>query len=360
MNSRRSDPRKLLRIALATILSAILLPAAQAQVVRLPAVAPPEASPWPAQQTLYPAEMPNVFTPPGEAVMPEPLVPQPAFEPPSPPATPAAEKPNLPPGARAGMFQKAIFDGTWLPRTGGGGMGVSDLEAKAVLAVPCPTPDSPLLIIPGFAAHLFDGPSHVDMPPRLYDAYVQFRWLHRFTPAWACDLSFTPNEATDFDGSHPGAFRPTGYGAAAWTWNSNIQLVLGAGYFNRLTVGWLPIGGIIWTPNDDIRYEMLFPQPKLAHRIRTSGETGDALQNWAYLGAEFGGGAWAFEDEHGRSNVVDYRDYRLLLGWERKVIGALTSRLEIGYVFGRNIQYQRGHDNFQPNDTLMLRGGLSY
>ncbi len=55
---------------------------------------------------------------------------------------------GLPPGTRAGLFQKLFFAGTWVPQLDGDSMGWSDLEAGIVLGVPFLRPNTPLLITP--------------------------------------------------------------------------------------------------------------------------------------------------------------------------------------------------------------------
>jgi hypothetical protein len=316
------------------------------QVVRLPAVVPLE-EPYPGRTVSVPGSPAEVLQAPGETSPPPEISP--------------SEKSDLPAEARPGMFQKLIFDGGWLARGGGSrGLGESDLELKMVLALPCPKPDSPLLITPGFAAHYMDGPAGVEMPPRLYDAYCQFRWLHRFSPQWGVDLAISPNVFSDFQQSRSDAFRLTGYGAAAWTFNPTTQIIFGAGYFNRLDVKVLPIGGIIWTPNEDTSYELLFPRPRLARRVYCCGASGKEVQDWVYLAGEFGGGTWAIARSDGTSDLVDLKDYRILLGAERKVIRGLSAHFELGYVFGRKIQYLSRAPEFDPSDTVMLRGGVTY
>ena len=127
----------------------------------------PKSSPAPAfpgKLVSHPDSSAQILAPPGETISPGP-----------------AEPPQS--DIRSGFFQRAIFNGTWLPRTAGsGGFGQYDLETKLVVALPCPTTDSPLVITPGFAVHYLDGPADVDLPPRLFDCYAQFRWLSQVTP----------------------------------------------------------------------------------------------------------------------------------------------------------------------------------
>lgn len=307
--------------------------------MRLPAVEPNEGS-LPGQPVSAPDSPAEVLHSPDQTI-------------PAEPAQPPSE-------ARPGMFQKAIFSSTWLARTGDGGLGIGDLEAKSVLALPCPTADSPLLIIPGFAVHYLDGPAGVEMPPRLYDAYCQFRWLHRFSPRWGADVSITPGVYSDFDQEDSEAFRLTGHAVDAWTWCPTTKIIMGVGYFNRLDVKVLPVGGIIWTPSEDWDFELLFPQPKIARRVYWTSAGNERLQEWFYVAAEFGGGDWAFRRSDGTSDLVDLKDYRIYFGLERKKIGGLGARIEVGYVFGRQIEYLRGLPEFDPADTVMLRAGVTY
>lgn len=315
-----------------------------AQVVRLPAVAPADASP-PGQLVSHPDSSSQILQAPGEGDVA--------------PATPQPGVPTLPPGVRNGFFQKVLFDSTWLAPGGVNGMGMYDLQLQAIFAMPCPTINSPLIFTPGFTVHYLQGPQPVDLPPRLYDAYIDFRWMSQVTPTLGLDLAVTPSIFSDFDQDSGKAFRLPAHAAAAWTLNETTKIVLGAAYLDRPDVEVIPIGGVIWTPNEEMKYDLVFPHPRIAHRICWSGEHGDQTQDWVYIAGEFLGDAWAIAAAGGPTQVV-LSDYRLILGLERKVIGGLSSRVEIGYVFGRRIRYSNGTPDFYPTDTVMLRGGLTY
>ncbi len=311
-----------------------------AQVIRLPAVTAEE--PYPGRLVSHPDSTAELLQAPGELDLPK--------------------QPERPPDARPGMFQKLIFSGEWL--AGGSGcddcFGLSSTQLKTILALPIPSRDYPLIITPGFAVYYLDGPIAADLPPRVYDAYMQFRWMRRLSPDWGIDLAVTPGVFSDFQQDHDDSFRVTGHGAAAWTWTPTLKVVFGAAYIDRMSTAVLPIFGITWAPHDDVEYDLVFPHPRIARRVYVFGSCTDAVQDWVYLAGEFGGGTWAIERSGGLSDVVDYTDWRLFLGWQRKVIGGLDAHLEVGYVFERELEFASPTPVIEPADTIMVRGGVTY
>jgi hypothetical protein len=127
-------------------------------------------------------------------------------------------------------------------------------------------------------------------------------------------------------------------------------------YLNRENIRLLPAGGFIWTPADWTRLELIFPKPKLAARYHV----GPGFEDWIYTTAEFGGNTWPIVRVGGAHDNVTYIDYRILVGFERKLAGGAGYRLEAGYVFGRSISFTSGNGDFDPQDTFMLRGGITY
>jgi len=332
------------RLRLATLgLAAVLIATPLgAQVTRLPAVTPAEES-YPGQFTSYPGSPAELLQEPGGLDLPA--------------------QPELPPGARPGMFQKLLLTGSWLGDGGGAdAFGISDLEAKTILALPIPSRDYPLIITSGFGVHYLDGPAGSGLPKETYDAYMQFRWMRRLSPRLGIDLAITPGVFSDFKQDSDDALRVTGHGVAMWTYTENFKWVLGAAYIDRYTTDVLPIAGFIWTPHEDVKFDLVFPHPRIAQRIYHFPGTlapGD-VEHWIYLAGELGGGVWAVERAGGVADEIDYTDYRLVFGVERKVLGGLDAHCEIGYVFGRKLRYASRFAKYTPNDTVMLRGGVTY
>ena len=191
-----------------------------------------------------------------------------------------------------GFFQKLGVSETWLDRRHPDDYGLHEIDVFATFAVPAPSREWPLLISPTFNTRLIDGPVTPDLPAQVYEAYVDFMWVPRLSPRWTAVLSAAPSYYGDFQTDASNAFRMTGRGLARYDWSpGRVQLVFGVLYLNRHDIAILPAGGIIWTPNEAKRYELLFPKPKLAHRITL----GDHFEDWHYLGGEFGGNTYAVE-----------------------------------------------------------------
>jgi hypothetical protein len=259
-----------------------------------------------------------------------------------------AKKPSRP-----GPHQGTWVTGTWLA---GDDLGMTDVETRTVWGFPFFTAETPLIITPGFGAHYWDGPTMTDAPPVLYDAYLQFRWLRQITPLVAADVSVTPGVYSDFERGRDESIRIAGRAISMIEWSPSLKFALGIIYLDRNDVNLLPAGGLIWTPHDDARFELIFPRPRLAWRWPSDcPDDPCADETWCYLAGEFGGGSWAIQRAGGADDEITYRDYRVVLGVERKTATHFSTRLEVAYVFGRELEYLSPTPDFQPDDTVMLR-----
>ncbi|MGC4003083.1 MAG: hypothetical protein QM811_08080 [Pirellulales bacterium] len=143
-----------------------------------------------------------------------------------------------------------------------------------------------------------------------------------------------------------------------YDWTDRTQLIAGLVYLDRVDIKFLPAVGVIYKPNDRVRFEALVPRPRVLVCTRRNRR----FEDWLSLGGEFGGGQWAIERANGDHDVLTLLDYRAVLGWERKSLnGGIGGRLEIGYVFGRKYEFHQSNTpDYEPGDTVMLRSGLIY
>jgi hypothetical protein len=279
---------------------------------------------------------------------------------------PATPEPSLrqsliPPDARNGFFQKAKFTATWLPQIDYFDLGWTDLRTEVVTALPFFTRENPIIITPSYELHFLDRPLFFDLPPRLHDAAIDFHIFRVYDNHWIADFAVTPGLFADdhsFDSDE--ALRINGRALGVYAPNIDLKYVLGVTYVDG---GWakiVPIVGVVYEPNDDVIYELVFPKPRIAWRLPWSPVPGRD-ERWVYIAMDFLNSAWAIEQVDGTPDVLFARDYRLILGAERKVCGGISHRVEIGYVFNRDIKLDsNGPDDISIDPTFMMRVGVSY
>jgi hypothetical protein len=286
------------------------------------------------------------------------LVPQ---EPLFPETPPSGLRPlPRPADARDGVFQKAKFTGTWIPQLDDDSLGWTDVRSEIVFGLPFFTRDTPILITPSYELHFLDRPNGSDLPPRLHDLVIDFNHFRRVTDNWIANIAVAPGLYTDdhsFDSDD--ALRINGRAVAVYDPTPEWKGLLGVAYLHG---GWdkiVPIAGVVYEPNDDVKYELVYPRPRVAWRLPISPVPGRD-EFWFYVLGEFQNAIWAFEQDDGSPNTFASRDWRLILGLERKIIGGLSHRVEIGYVFNREIKLASDGTDVDLDDSVLLRAGIVY
>ena len=278
--------------------------------------------------------------------------------------------PNLPPStfgpgggfATAQRFlQEVRLDYQWLVGNGADEFGVNDIGASATFAFPFfYNQQNPLLVTPGFGLHLFQGPQRPppqDLPGSVYDAYLDAAWNPQLVPEVGADLAVRVGVYTDFSTFDKDSIRLTGHGYGVLSFSPSFKIKAGVIYLDRVKVKILPAGGIIWTPNPDVRFDILFPNPRLARRLGTSGNT----DWWLYFRGEYGDGAWTIKHADDTFDRIDYNDIRIALGLEFRGLRGTTGHFEVGGSFDREIVYHDSPNHtFRPNSTVFLGGGVTY
>jgi hypothetical protein len=292
---------------------------------------------------------------------------QPHFDPyddsPLAPTYPHTENPYLQPGwpvDQIRVVQQIKLEYTLLGDNGGTAqLGLNALELSGSFHLPLGYQLAPLVFTPGFGVEYWEGPLGTaspfdpDLPPRTYQAYLDIGWQPQLTPRLAAELGLEIGVYSDFEEVDSEAIRLKSRGLVLYALSPRWQLVGGLLYLDRNRIKLLPAGGAIWMPNPDVRWEILFPQPKLAQRLTTYGNT----ELWWYVAGEYGGDAWQIERASGATDEFDYNDLRLIGGLEWKPVAdvqGLHASLEIGYVFDRELFHASGL-RFNADDTLMLR-----
>jgi hypothetical protein len=249
---------------------------------------------------------------------------------------------------------------TWLSPMGDQSLGVNDVETNVTFAVPFFKTTSPLMFTPGFAIHFWEGPVteapyFAELPARTYDAYLDTAWYPQINNWLSAQVGVRVGAYSDFNTFTTQSIRVMGRGLGVVAITPRLQLALGVVYIDRVKIKLFPAGGLIWTPNPDSRYEILFPNPKLARRFRTLGNT----DLWFYGTGEYGGGSWT-ADIDGGSNQFDYNDIRVAGGIESFGLRGFHAYFEVGYVWERELVYRFNLPEYPASDTIMLRAGIAY
>jgi len=256
-----------------------------------------------------------------------------------------------------GFFQKLSFSETYLPRWNANGLGISEVETFVTVAVPMPKREWPMLITPYFQWRTLDGPTYPEVPANLYETYVDFMWVPRFSPRWTGILAVAPSLYSDFESGDQNGFRMTGKGLVRYDIvPDKLQLIAGVLYLNRYRARNLPAGGLIWDPNPDVHYEIMFPRPKFSHRF----DYGNDWENWFYVAGEFGGNLFEVTLSDGTPESILLYDNRISIGLEHQRAGGAGARLELGVVFSRKVELIHSAIEMNPGTTAMLRAVVTF
>ncbi len=262
------------------------------------------------------------------------------------------------------LLQQISFEHTWLfSEEGEDDLSINRSEMSATFGIPIfYNPNTPLLLTPGFAFNWFDGPSTPagggpDLPPRVYEAYLDAAWHPQLTDWIQADLGLRTGVWTDFKEVNSNSLRILGRALGVLTFSPQFDVLVGAWYLDRNRIRMLPAGGLHWRPNGLWDFYLVFPNPKIRRRSISIGSS----QWWIYFAAEYGGGRWTVERNGGVADDIDYNDVRIIYGLEWETQTQAHGHIEIGYVFDREIIFD---DSPTPtldlDDTFMIRAGVDF
>ena len=243
---------------------------------------------------------------------------------------------------------------------------INDTDVSVVFAFPnFLYSNQPVYVVPSFSLHLWDGPegtTGADLPGSAYSGFLDVGWQSDPNQMFGTELGVRVGAFTDFDTFNSRSIRVLGKALVSFRLTPASTLKAGAYYLDRNKVKLVPAGGILWQPNPYTRFDIFFPQPKLARYWRTIG-TRDV---WWYVTADYGGGSWTVKRTDQSSDSVDINDIRAILGLEWGTTDAIragrrSAFMEVGYVFDREIEYRFNPlDDIKPDDGIMFRAGIGY
>lgn len=260
-------------------------------------------------------------------------------------------------------WEEGSFD--WVFRNGENGLGMFSLQSTSSRELSFDDP-SKFDINFEYSIHFLSGPLKSDLPPRLFDLYFNVHWLQQLGDGIGVDANFDLGLYTDFEDSVRKGWRYPGRALAFWNLDGNdgtdevseLTLLGGIEFFDTARLRAIPAGGLIWQPDETVRYELYFPRPQVKWRLSHDEES----DQWLYLRGELMASAWAIERSNGDRDVVSLSEKRIALGLETRSweTDGETSFMEIGYVFDRHLEYGSGRGNAEPSSAMMFRLGGRY
>lgn len=215
-----------------------------------------------------------------------------------------------------------------------------------------------VVLRPTGAAYFLSGPNQTDLPSRVYDAELEATWMHRFNDRFRMHVSARGGIYSDFNTTDDfeKALRVSGTGIGAFEVNPDLQVVLGVAYFNLGSVWAWPVAGVVYQPTDDIRLELLFPEARISALINET----DFFTERAYLGAKFFGRTWQVDRTIGMRDRVTYSDWRITAGHEIRYVYGISTFVEFGYAFNRELEYRSGVGDYDPEGVALISAGIFY
>jgi hypothetical protein len=197
----------------------------------------------------------------------------------------------------------------------------------------------------GAAFNFLSGPDDTDMPARTYDFSLAYQMRNRLGPL-GFDVAASVLAASDFEGSARRGILFPGHAVGFFSVNPALDLVLGVDYLDRGDIKLLPVGGAIWVPKPEMRFEIVFPRPRFVYQLTD--------RYFCYLSGELGGGTGAIQRPVVGNDLATYRDLRLCVGLEYLSNDAKRADFEIGYLFDRRIEYTSGIGDMPLDDAVMF------
>jgi len=210
---------------------------------------------------------------------------------------------------------------------------------------------------PAFAYNSVDGPDTLGIPNTLTDASVEAAWVTRVDDRWRMRIAATGGtysdngRATFLESSRVG-----GMSLFTFEWHPDLQFVFGSLFVNIDDLLVLPILGVVYQPDDDRRYEFVFPEGKLARKFKTETEK----TRWMYLSWGFFGRTWRVDRPNGLTDKLTYSDWRVSTGIETKSISGMTSFAELGVSFARDLEFGFSPGSYSPGTVGFARAGWHF
>jgi hypothetical protein len=213
---------------------------------------------------------------------------------------------------------------------------------------------------PQFNYRAWDGPEGLPGPAHLPGSVYRFGLnLKLATPqvsGWSAEVGFNPAIGTDFQAFDGDAWFFDAHGVAFWQWSPQWTWALGAAYWDRVDDIIIPYAGVVWIPNDDWEFRLVFPNPRISYFLGTP----YGVATWIYAGLEYHVEAYYIDLDFANVDTrVQYEDWRIY-GGLRFEAGQFVTFVECGGAVGRNVEFEEVGQKFDVDSGFFARAGLRW
>ena len=204
----------------------------------------------------------------------------------------------------------------------------------------------------GLGIGFLSGPQRTDMPPRVFDISLGYQRRAQLGDLYY-DIASSVLVASDFEGSSRDGVRFPSHAVAHFNVLPQLDLVFGVDYLDRADIKALPVGGVTWRPDADVRVDLIFPRPRVEMQLTET--------NRFYFYGGLGGGSWAVERDSQLDDMASLYELQFGVGVmsPTEIIGEANS-LEFVYLFDRKLEYESGVGDYEIGPTLMIRTVTHY
>jgi hypothetical protein len=248
------------------------------------------------------------------------------------------------------------FEYTHLPRgSKAKGFGMDEIDMRLQLAFPCrfiPNNGQPgyFYVAPSGRLVWWNGPTSPDMPPNGFGTFLDFSVQPKFNDSFSLIAWGRFGISSDFNNMSSDAFRYQAHLEGIGRISPNMHLHAGVIYYGRARVKMLPTMGVVWKPDENWVFRLVFPNPKISRRLWM----GPQADWWGYVRMDYSGGSWDIENY----GLTDYNDIRLGTGIDFDSPGVMGGYFEFGGSFARELYYG-GHSTSLPA-ALYLKMGIIF
>ncbi len=259
----------------------------------------------------------------------------------------------------------------FLPASNSRGLGMNELEARLLFAIPCKTMQSVnnmnngyFLLTPSFVydnLSIRPGSDFQKITENVFDAGLTTTFLANYNDLEA-HVDFSIGIASIFKKIQSEALYFRGRAEVGLPIDNEKQVKLfgGVQYLDRIYYKLVPIVGVTYNPNQQNRLRLAFPNPRWDHYLTKVNET----DWWLFVHGDIDGNSWLMYSSEvtvrgKHSFKVDYNDYKVGVGVSFDCPARLRGSFEVGGSFGREMRTKDGQ-TYEPKSAVYLKFGLLY